>query len=49
MKGHFEPRLTYVLDDHDKERQLNGQSLLGVDGAADVVGRHISSHDLDNR
>lgn len=40
---------TYVLDDHDQEGQFNRKSLLGVNGATDVVGGYISSHDLDNR
>ena len=37
-----------VLDDHDEEGQLDGERLLLVDGARDVVGRHIGSHDLEN-
>ena len=40
--------VTYILDDHDQERELDGQGLLGVDGATDVVGRYVSSHDLNN-
>ena len=40
---------TYVLDDHDQERKLDGQSLLGINGAGNVVGGDISSHDFDNR
>jgi len=38
--------LLQVLDDHDQEGQLDGQGLLGVEGGVDVVGGHVSSHDL---
>ena len=41
--------MTYVLDDHDQERQLDGKSLLVVDWAGDEVGGHIGSHDLEHR
>ena len=40
--------LTYVLDDHDQEGQLDGKSLLGVHRAGDVVGGDVSAHDLEN-
>ena len=40
--------MTYVLDDHDQEGQFDGEGLLGIDWASDVVGRHIGSHDLEN-
>lgn len=40
--------LTYVLDDHDQEGQLDGKSLLGLDGASDVVGRDIGAHDFEH-
>ena len=40
--------LLQVLDDHDQERELNGQGLLWVERGVDVVGRHISSHDLED-
>ncbi len=38
---------TYVLDDHDKEGKLDGESLLRVGGARHVVGGNIGAHDLD--
>ena len=38
--------LLQVLNDHNQEGQLDSQSLLGVERGIDVVGRHISSHDL---
>lgn len=41
-------KLTYVLDDHNQEGKLDGKSLLGVNGASDVVGGHVSSHNLEN-
>ena len=28
----------YVFDDHDQEGKLDGEGLLGVNGAGDVVG-----------
>ena len=37
-----------VLDDHDQERQLDSKRLLGVERSVDVVGGHVSSHDLEN-
>ena len=40
--------LTYVLDDHDEERKLDGKGLLGLDGAGDEVGGDVSAHDLEN-
>jgi len=40
--------LLQVLDDHDQERQLDGKSLFGVKRSVDVVGGHVSSHDLEN-
>ena len=39
---------TYVLDNHDEERKLDGKSLLGVHRASNVVGGDISAHDLEN-
>ena len=42
------PIVTYVLDDHDQEGQLDGEGLLGVDGACDEVGRHVGAHDFEN-
>ena len=41
--------LLQVLDDHNQERKLDGQGLLWVQRSVDVVGRHIGSHDLENR
>ena len=40
--------LTYVLDDHHEERQLDGESLLWVEGAGDEVGAHVGAHDLEH-
>ena len=37
-----------VLNNHDEERKLNGKSLLGVNGARDVVGGDVSSHNLND-
>ena len=41
-------RATYVLDNHDEERKLDGKSLLGLDGASDEVGGDVSAHDFEN-
>ena len=41
--------LLQVLDDHDQERQLDGQGLLWIKRSVDVVGRHVGAHDLENR
>ena len=41
-------RLTYVLDDHDQERKLDGEGLLGINWAGNVVGGDIGSHDFEN-
>lgn len=41
--------LTYVLDDHDQEGELDGKGLLGLDGARDEVGRDVGAHDLQHR
>lgn len=47
---HFEGEvLLQVFDDHDQERQLDGQGLLWVEGSVDVVGGHVGSHDLEDR
>ena len=40
--------LLQVLDDHDEERKLDGEGLLGVDGARDVVGADVRAHDLED-
>ena len=46
---HFEGEvLLQVLDDHDQEGQLDGEGLLGVDGASDEVSRHVGAHDFEN-
>ena len=39
---------TYVLDNHDEERKLDGKSLLGVHGAGDVVSADVGAHDLED-
>lgn len=36
--------LTYILDDHDKEWQLNAESLVGISRASDVVSGYIGAH-----
>jgi hypothetical protein len=38
--------ISYVLDDHDQERQLNTKGLICVSWACDVVGGDIGSHDF---
>ena len=40
--------VTYVLDDHDQEGELDGKGLLGVEGACDEVGAHVGAHDLEH-
>ena len=40
--------LLQVLDDHDQERKLDGKGLLWVKWGVDVVGGHISSHNLED-
>lgn len=45
LKGEI---LLQVLDDHHKEGQLDSESLVCVCWASDVVGRHVSSHDLEH-
>lgn len=42
-------RTTYVLNNHDQERKLDGERLVGVDGARDEVGAHVGAHDLKDR
>ena len=47
---HFEGEIfLQVLDDHDEERQLDGERLLGVKWGVDVVCRNIGAHDLEDR
>ena len=38
----------YVLDDHDEEGKLDGEGLLGVDGASNVVGGDVGAHDFEH-
>ena len=40
--------LAYVLNDHDQEGELDGEGLLGVNGAGDVVGADVGAHDFEN-
>jgi len=40
--------LAYVLNDHDEEGKLDGEGLLGVNGAGDVVGADVGAHDFEN-
>ena len=41
--------VTYVLNDHNEERQLNGESLLGVKRGVDVVSGDIGTHNFKDR
>ena len=38
--------VTYILDDHNQERQLDAKSLLGVGRTLDVSCANIGTHDL---
>ena len=40
---------SYILNDHDQERQLDTKSLVGICRASYIVGRDIGSHNLKNR
>ena len=40
--------ITYVLNYHNQEGELDAESLLGVKRGINVVGGHISSHDLQD-
>jgi len=39
---------TYVLDDHDEERKLDGKGLLLLGWAGDVVCGNIGAHDFED-
>lgn len=41
--------VAYVLDDHNEEGQLDGERLLGVKGARDVVRAHVGTHNFEDR
>ncbi len=41
--------LAEVLDNHDEERQLDAQHLLGVGRAGHIGGTNVRSHDLQDR
>jgi len=41
--------LLQVLDDHHEEGKLDGEGLLGVDGAGNEVGRDVGAHDFEDR
>ena len=40
--------ITYVLDDHDEEGELDAEGLVSISGAGDVVGGDISTHDFED-
>lgn len=40
---------SYIFDDHDEERQLDAERLLGVRRTRDEVGADIRAHDLQHR
>lgn len=40
---------TYVLDDHDKERQFDAQCLFGIRWAGNVVGRYVCACNFNDR
>jgi hypothetical protein len=40
--------VTYVLNYHNQERELDAESLLGIKRGINVVGGDISSHDLED-
>ncbi len=40
--------MTYVLNNHDKEGQLNTEGLVGVSGACDIVSGDIGAHDFED-
>ena len=46
--GRVTGRQAYILDDHDEERQLDAEGLVGVGWASDEVGRDVGSHDFKN-
>ena len=47
---HFEGEvLLQVLDDHNQEGKLDGEGLLGVDGAGNEVSRNVGAHDFEDR
>ena len=46
---HFESEvLLEVLDDHNEERKLDAEGLVGVSGTGDVVSGNVRAHDLEN-
>jgi hypothetical protein len=40
--------VTYILNDHDQEGELDGERLLLVDGAGDKVRGDVGAHDLEH-
>ena len=38
--------MTYVLNYHNQEGELNAESLLGVKRSVDVVGGDVRAHDF---
>ena len=38
--------MTYILNDHDEERQFNAECLIGLARASDEVSRHIRAHNF---
>jgi len=46
---HLEGEVLFkIFYDHDEERQLDAQSLLGISRAGDVIRTDIGAHDLQN-
>ena len=41
-------KVTYVLDNHDQEGELDGKSFLCIERAGDEVGAHIGAHDFEH-
>jgi hypothetical protein len=48
MKSAAVAVVTYVLNYHNQEGELDAESLLGVKRGINVVGGYISSHDLED-
>ena len=39
---------SYIFDDHNEEGKFDGEGLLGVNWAGDVVGWNVGSHNFKN-
>ena len=44
----FFKSVTYILNDHHEEGQLNAKGLVSVSWACNIVSRNVSSHDLED-